>query len=320
MKHYTTFEVNYEDITFAPRGHAAVITLNREKRGNSFRRQTLDEIIDALDRAGEAPGVRSVVITAAGSRFFSTGGDVNDYHLRYADDMIGMRSYERALERVFWEMIHCPKPVIHRINGDVVGGANAFHLAADFAVMAKTAKLQQVGVGIGSVAGFGPTQWWPQSISDKRARDVLMALKPVPAELALEWGVVNSIASTEELDTAVDELVERLSGMFPDALRYTKVALNAAKENGFREMTQAREWLTLHFPSMESREGFGAFFEKRAISTKASWAAVDSGHVTVAPYGGYSVRCAGCGAVALPEDHKFCGMCGEALPERKAHA
>jgi len=92
--------------------------------------------------------------------------------------------WERALERVFSEMIHCPKPVIHRINGDVVGGANAFHLAADFAIMASTAKLQQVGVGIGSVAGFGPTQWWPQVISDKRARDVLMALKPVTPELA----------------------------------------------------------------------------------------------------------------------------------------
>ena len=48
-----------------------------------------------------------------------TGGDVGDYHQRYSDDMIGMRSYERALENTFAEIIHCPKPVIHRINGDV---------------------------------------------------------------------------------------------------------------------------------------------------------------------------------------------------------
>src|SRR3954469_12514750 len=98
MRDYKTFDVTYEDITFTPRGYAAWITLNREKRGNSFRRQTLDEITDALIRAGEAPGIRSVVITAKGDRFFSTGGDVQDYHLKYADDMIGMRSYERALE------------------------------------------------------------------------------------------------------------------------------------------------------------------------------------------------------------------------------
>jgi enoyl-CoA hydratase/carnithine racemase len=318
MKDYRPFDVVYEDITFAPRGHAAWITLNREKRGNSFRRQTLDEITNALERAGEAPGVRSVVITAAGNRFFSTGGDVNDYHLKYSDDMIGMRSYERALERVFWEMIHCPKPVIHRINGDVVGGANAFHLAADFAVMSSTAKLQQVGVGIGSVAGFGPTQWWPQAVSDKQARDILMALKPVTPELALKWGAVNTVVEYAQLDAEVDALVEKLAGMFPDALRYTKVALNVQKEAGFREMTQAREWLTLHFPSMESREGFGAFFNKRAVSAEQSWKAVDTGHVTVAPYGGYSVDCGNCGAKALPEDHKFCGVCGTAFKKAAA--
>ena len=105
------------------------------KRGNSFRRETLDEIRDAVERAGDGPGIRSVVITAAGSRFFSTGGDVVDYNTRYTDDLIGMKSYERAMERTFSEIMHCPKPVIHRVNGDVVGGANAFHLAADFVVM-----------------------------------------------------------------------------------------------------------------------------------------------------------------------------------------
>lgn len=318
MKDYRTFDVRYEDIRFEQRGHAAWITIDREKRGNSFRRQTLDELCDALVRAGEGPGVRSVVITAAGSRFFSTGGDVNDYNQRYSDDMIGMRSYERALERTFAEIIHCPKPVIHRINGDVVGGANAFHLAADFAVMASTAKLQQVGVGIGSVAGFGPTQWWPLVVGDKRARDILMALKPVPAQLAAEWGVVNVVATGDQLDAEVDKVVNNLARMFPDALRYTKVTLNHQKELAFREMTQAREWLTLHFPSMESRAGFGAFFHKKPVNADASWKAVDTGHVTVAPYGGYSVLCTSCGADNLPEDHKFCGVCGHELKKAAA--
>jgi enoyl-CoA hydratase/carnithine racemase len=101
MKDYRTFDVHYEDITFEKRGHAARITINREKRGNSFRRETLEEIRDAVERSGDGPGVRSVVITAVGSRFFSTGGDVVDYDARYTDDMIGMRAYERAMERLF---------------------------------------------------------------------------------------------------------------------------------------------------------------------------------------------------------------------------
>jgi enoyl-CoA hydratase/carnithine racemase len=312
-------DVNYEDLTLERRGLAAWITINRADRGNSFRRQTLDEITDALVRIGDASNVRVVVITAAGQRFFSTGGDVGDYWTRYRDDMVGMRAYERAMEKTFSEMIHCPKPIIHRINGDCVGGANAFHLAADLAVMSTGAKLQQVGTMIGSVGGFGPTQWWPQVVGDKRAREILLCCKPVDAELALQWGAVNAIAPYDQLDAAVQVYVDKLAKGFPDAMRYCKVSVNAPKELAFREMTQAREWLALHFPSMESREGFGAFFEKRAIDSEPSWKAVDTGHVTVAPYGGFSVACGSCGATYLPEDHKFCGQCGTALkPKGKA--
>jgi len=310
--------VEYQDILLEQRGLAAWITINRPNRGNAFRRQTLDEIADALIRIGNAPGVRAVVLTAAGSRFFCTGGDVNDYYTRYRDDMVGMRAYERAMERTFAEIIHCPKPVIHRINGDVVGGANAFHLASDIAVMADTAKLQQVGVMIGSVAGFGPVQWWPGCIGDKRAREVLLCCKPLDAATALQWGAVNAVAPPGELDAVVQSYVDTFSKAFPDAMRYSKVALNAAKELSFREMTQAREWLSLHFPSMESREGFGAFFNKRPIDPEPSWQAIDTGHVTVAPFGGYSLACTACGTTCLPEDHKFCGHCGAKLATQPA--
>ena len=227
---------------------------------------------------------------------------------------------ESRIMKTFSEILHCPKPVIHRVNGDVVGGANAFHLAADFVVMNRTAKFQQVGVGVGSVAAFGPTQWWPLMVGDRRARDILMALKPVPAELAAEWGVANVVCDYDELDAEVDKIVANLARMFPDALRYTKVALNHQKEMMFREMTQAREWCTLHFPSMESRSGFGAFFHKKPIDSNPSWEVHDTGHNTVAPYGGYSLHCDACGADHLPEDHKFCGVCGAGLTPAPAPA
>src|ERR1700730_9342923 len=96
--------VSDEDLKLERRGLAAWITIDRANRGNSFRRQTLDEIIDALERIGDAPDVRAVVLTSAGSRFFSTGGDVGDYWTRYRDDMIGMRAYERALEKTIDKM------------------------------------------------------------------------------------------------------------------------------------------------------------------------------------------------------------------------
>jgi enoyl-CoA hydratase/carnithine racemase len=303
----------YQDILYEERGTAAWITINRPKRGNSFRRETLDEIAQALMVAGDASGIRSVVLTAAGNRFFCTGGDVGDYHERYRDNMKGMRAYERAMERTFMEMIHCPKPIINRVQGDVVGGANAFHLASDLVVMSTTAKLQQVGTMVGSVACFGPTQWWPLTIGDKRARDVILCCKPVTAEMALAWGAANAIATPENLDAEVQKYVDTLSKAFPDAMRYSKTSMNGPKELAFREISQGREWSSMHFPSMEARSGFGAFFNKTPFNSDDSWNAIDTGHVTVAPYGGYSVTCASCGAKHLPEDFTFCGKCGKSV-------
>jgi enoyl-CoA hydratase/carnithine racemase len=168
------------------------------------------------------------------------------------------------------------------------------------------------------VAAFGPTQWWPLLVNDRRARDILMQLRPVTAELADQWGVVTAVADYEQLDAEVEKIVVNLARMFPEALRYTKVALNHHKETLFREMTQAREWCSLHFPSMESRSGFGAFFQKKPIDSSASWKALDTGQNTLAPYGGYSVQCKACGADHLPELHRFCGVCGAELQKAAA--
>jgi len=129
--------------------------------------------------------------------------------------------------------------------------------------MSTNAKLQQVGTMIGSVGGFGPTQWWPQVVGDKRAREILLCCKPVNAELALQWGAVNAIAPYDKLDETVQAYVDKLAKGFPDAMRYTKVSVNAPKELAFREMTQAREWLNLAFSRRwKSREGFGAFLRR----------------------------------------------------------
>src|SRR5258708_16486423 len=98
-------DVSYEDVKLERRGLAAWITIDRASRGNSFRRQTLDEIIDALERVTDAPDVRAVVITSAGDRFFSTGADVGDYCTRYPDHLIAMPASHPPLNKTFPTMI-----------------------------------------------------------------------------------------------------------------------------------------------------------------------------------------------------------------------
>ena len=67
-------------------------------------------------------------------------------------------------------------------------------LACDLAVIAEHAYVGQVGVRVGSVACGGATQWLPITVGDKRAREMLFTNRPIPARLALEWGLVNRVA------------------------------------------------------------------------------------------------------------------------------
>lgn len=304
-----------EDVRYELDGPVARVIIDRPAKGNSFRFETLKELTACIQDAGDRSGVRAIVLSASGDRFFSTGGDVKDYHERYRHDVAAFRTYQLAIEATLQAMLQCPRPIIARVNGDVVGGANAFHLAADLVVASETAHFHQIGAKIGSVSGLGPAQWWPLVVGDRRARELLLRARPLDARTALKWGAINDVVPYEGLDEMVQTYVDDLAAGFPDALRYARIAMNAGKEGLMREISQAREWLTMHFPSAESVEGFDAFIQKRPVDRTLSWHAADQGKVTVAPWGSAIRKCDACGAAGIADDHQFCGLCGARLED-----
>src|SRR5262245_4048379 len=111
----------YRDIFYETKDHVARITINRPKQYNAFTGDTLKELTLAFEAAGTDEEVGVVVLTGTGDKAFSSGGDVN-------------WEKEGGLERQILEpylmhqtVSHCPKPVIARVNGYCIGGAN--HLA-----------------------------------------------------------------------------------------------------------------------------------------------------------------------------------------------
>ncbi len=91
------------------------------------------------------------------------------------------------------------KPTIARLNGIVVGGGNEFNMSCDLAVAVDDIYIRQVGTSHGSVALAGATQFLPLIVGDRRAREILFLNEEIPAEKALEWGLVNYVVPREEL-------------------------------------------------------------------------------------------------------------------------
>ncbi|MFQ5492521.1 MAG: enoyl-CoA hydratase/isomerase family protein, partial [Phycisphaerae bacterium] len=156
------------------------------------------------------------------------------------------------------------KPTVARLNGMVIGGGNEFNMSCDLAVAADDVVIRQVGAAMGSVAAAGATQWLPIIVGDRRAREILMLCEDIPAQKALDWGLVNKVVPREQLDEAVEAMCATLENKLPECMRYTKQQLNFWRDFSWHQtIGHARDWLAIHNRAGEVHEGVNAFLEKR---------------------------------------------------------
>lgn len=257
-------EFGFETILYEKANHCATLTFNRPQVLNAVNAAVLRELNIALKDASWDDAVAVIVLTGAGERAFCTGAD--------------LKEQEQFLERPrdYWkwmgEFIECHerlrnvgKPTIARLNGIVVGGGNEFNMSCDLAVAADDIYIRQVGTSHGSVALAGATQFLPLIVGDRRAREILFLNEEIPAQKALEWGLVNWVVPRPALDAKVAEIVQKLINKFPEKTRYTKQQLNFWRDLSWHQtIGHGRDWLAIHNTSPETWEGVRAFGEKRA--------------------------------------------------------
>ena len=181
-------------------------------------------LIEALGAAfrelGADPAVRVVVLEGAG-RAFSAGVDMaamRGLDTAGARTLIGaLRATVRALEEI-------PTPTLARLHGHVLGGALELVLACDLRVAAASCRLgmPEITVGIPSVI---QAALLPGLIGWGRTSELLLGGRPIDAVEAERWGLVNRAVPDDDLDREVQEWVDRLLALPPDALRLQKSLL-----------------------------------------------------------------------------------------------
>ncbi len=336
--------LKFRELRYTKLAGVATIALDRPGALNSYSTHTLKELAQAVRDASCDDSVGVIVLTGTGTRAFCTGGDVKEYASRYTQRPHDYWKYMALFRDAVDALLRCGKPTIARLNGITVGGGNELHLACDLSVAASHVYIGQVGVGVGSVAAGGATQWLTLAVGDRRARRMLFLNERIPAARALEWGLVSEVAPSirhqgdliavpsdrevelagrgkEEyaidlrpLDAAVASLAERLLGMFPECLRYTKEQTNFWKELVWSQTAgHAQEWLALHFATAEPFEGMRAFVEKRPARTREIRAQLARGESPEFRFGPPARSCPKCGTIGLPAAFDFCGRCGTAV-------
>jgi len=295
-------EFNFSEIIYKKSAWVATITINRPEVYNAYSIITLQEMINALQDASWDDEIAVIVITGAGEKAFCTGGDVKEYASEFIPHPKEFYKWMGVFIQFHDLLANCGKPTVARLNGMVVGGGNEINMSCDLAVAAEHVTIRQVGTSIGSVAAGGATQFLPIIVGDRRAREMLLLNEPINAQKALEWGLVNYVVPYEELDSKVLEICDKLTNKFPECTRYTKQQVNFWKDFA-RNMTigHAKDWLSIHFDSPETKEGMQSFVEKR-----------NPDYIKIRKQANFKT-CKNCKAEYLPQEFDFCGKCGNIL-------
>jgi 2-ketocyclohexanecarboxyl-CoA hydrolase len=249
-----------EDVTYQVEDGLAWITIDRPDRFNSFRGQTIDELIHCFKLAWGDPDVGVVALTGSGDRAFCVGGDQKQ---RQETGDYGPNDYgvfqDEYLQRLIRDI---PKPVIAAVNGYAIGGGHVLHVVCDLTIAADHAEFGQAGPRVGSFdAGFG-TAYLARVIGNKRAREVWMLCRRYSAQNMYEWGLVNAVVPLAELRDEVRRWADEMLALSPTALRIVKHSFNADTESIAGISAMAFDGLGIFVQTEEAKEGVSAFNRK----------------------------------------------------------
>ena len=242
--------------------HVLQVTMNRPEVANAHNTQMGLELRDLWSGLYvDQQGLRCVVVTGAGDKAFSAGGDLKERH-GMSDEQ--WHRQHHIFEHAIMSMTDCPVPVIAAVNGAAYGGGCEFAMAADFIYAARRARFALTEVTLGIMPGAMGTQHMPRAVGVRRAKEIILTGTPFSAEQALEWGLVNKLCENDELLESALATAERIAGNAPISTRQAKKSLSIALEvdlkSGYAFEIEAYNRMV----GTEDRlEGIRAFNEKR---------------------------------------------------------
>ena len=242
--------------------HVLLVTLNRPEVMNATNTQMGLERLELFRGLYvDQEDIRCVVLTGAGDKAFSAGGDLKE---RKGMTDADWRRQHAIFEQGAMAMKQCPVPVIAAVNGVAYGGGCETVLSCDFAYAATTARFALTEVRVGILPGTMGTQNLPRAVGERRAKEILMTGAPFSAAEALAWGLVNRVCAPESLMEETLETARTIAGNAPLAVQRIKRASGVAGEvdigSGFQFELEAYNRLV---GTEDRREGVDAFNEKR---------------------------------------------------------
>ena len=250
--------MEYKNILLDQDGPIGIITLNRPKVLNALNRETMDEVVDAMEALERDDAVRCLVLTG-NDRAFAAGADVTEMAAATPADMLAGYRFQQ------WERIRkISKPIIAAVRGYALGGGCELAMLCDMIVAGEGARFGQPEINIGIMPGAGGTQRLTRAVGKARAMEMVLTGRHITAAEALAAGLLTRVVPDEVALEEARKLAHQIAAKPPVAVRLAKEsilkAFNTTLEGG---LDYERQAFYLLFGTEDKAEGIKAFLEKR---------------------------------------------------------
>lgn len=253
------------------RDDVAIMTLNDPAVLNAFGVKLREDMSEALD-AIEASAARCLLVTGAG-RAFCSGANLTDPDRKPRDRAAEARGeaqtdLESWYNPTFMRLRALGMPVVAAVNGIAAGAGMSLALSADLKIAARSAGFLQAFARIGLVPDCGSSYVLPRLIGMSRAMELSLLAERLPAETALQWGMINRVVDDETLMTEALALAQRLAAG-PHSLGLIRRLYWESLENSYADQLALEAKLQITAGMTEDfAEGVAAFREKRTARFK----------------------------------------------------
>lgn len=259
--------MNYTDFQFLKFEHkpngVMLITINRPEVMNATNGRLHWELTKIWGVVNDDPKTKVAVITGAGDKAFSAGGDLN-----WITGMVGnpktINSVMTEASDIVYNVMACEKPVISAINGVAVGAGLAVAMMADISIMAEEARITDGHVKLGVSAGDHAAILWPLLCGMAKAKYYLMTADFVSGKEAERIGLVSLCVPRAQLMDKAMEVADKLAAGSQQAIRFTKRSLNGWMHMARPTFESSLAMEMLCFLGEDAAEGVAAVREKRA--------------------------------------------------------
>lgn len=236
------------------------LVINRPELRNALNKETLNEMMEALEILAADDETGCVVFTGSGEKSFAAGADIGQLQSRTALDVFN----RGGMQQVYDYIEAYDKPTIAMVNGFALGGGCELAMACDIRIASENAKFGLPELNLSIIPSAGGTQRLARLVGKGVAMDMILRGKIIDAKEAYRIGLVSEIAGIGELQEKTEEAARQILSKGPLAVKLAKLAVHAGfdadQKTGLviEKLAQA-----VLFSTDDKNEGTSAFLEKR---------------------------------------------------------